>query len=171
MEEVFETYEKRNAFYKGVSFFVICFAVFIFFCIFFPNVLSKAPQTLMIILCLSLIIIALGSMFIGILPIKTYIGNGNLILTNSSVSVDGNIYSLDDLLSVETKAGGYKGRGTRGGIDDGTGNKITIITKNKIVITKKFVVTSNAQRNDLAQILKAWRSKGFKIISNGIDLI
>jgi hypothetical protein len=171
MQETFELYNKRTLFYKIIFIIVSLFIVFIFGCIAFPQVISKAPQFLMIIWFVLGFVITIGSIFIGRFSIKTYITNGYLILTDTSVVINNNKYLLNELSSVETTAGGYKGRGTRGGISDGTGNKIVIKTNSDDIIKGKFVVNSKDQRGNLAQILKYWRSKGFKIISNGIDLI
>jgi hypothetical protein len=61
-------------------------------------------------------------------------------------------------------------KGTRGGLSDGSGNRIMITTKGQGVIKMKFAVNSKDQKKKLTQIMKHWKSKGFKI-SNGIDLI
>ena len=171
MQETFELYDKRTFFYKIISIIVVLFLVFIFTCIAFPQVISKAPQTLMIILFLLGFAITIGSMFIGGSSIKTYVSSGYLILTDTSITINENKYLLKELSSVETTAGSFKGRGSRGGISDGTGNKIIIKTMSGDIIERKFVVISNDQRNNLAEMLKHWRGNGFKIISNGIDLI
>ncbi|HTD39690.1 MAG TPA: hypothetical protein VK671_03650, partial [Mucilaginibacter sp.] len=87
MQETFELYDKRTFFYKIISIIVVLFLVFIFTCIAFPQVISKAPQTLMIILFLLGFAITIGSMFIGGSSIKTYVSSGYLILTDTSITI------------------------------------------------------------------------------------
>lgn len=171
VEETFDTYEKRSVFYKVMSLIVSGAFIFIFSCIFFPDAISKAPQPLMVFIFLLALCSVLGAMFIGGSSIKTYQTNGHLTLTDSYISINQNMYFLKDLSCVETMAGKYKGLGTRGGLEDGTGNKIIITTKDHIIIKAKFVVASKDQRNNLTHILKDWKAKGHKIISNGIDLV
>jgi hypothetical protein len=114
--------------------------------------------------------VTIGSMFI--LPaIKTYIKSGALIVNESSVSINENTYVLTELLSVEIDSGDYKGKGTRGGLSDGTGNRIIITAKDHNIIQAKFVISSKDQRDSLTQILKFWKTKNFKIIANRVDLI
>jgi len=171
MQETFEIYDKRTILYKVLNLVVLCFLLFVFTCITVPNVIAKAPQGLMVVLFLTGMVITIGGMFIGGSSIKTYVSDGDLTLTDKSITINEDKYLLADLSLVETKAGGYKGRGSRGGLGDGTGNKITIKTNAGDIIEKKFVVTSQQQRDNLAEILKYWRRTGFKIISNGIDLV
>ncbi|MEN0054464.1 MAG: hypothetical protein AAGC65_12395 [Mucilaginibacter sp.] len=171
MKETFETFEKRSHVYKIISFAIFASITFVFSCIFFSNIISKAPQFLMVCVFLISMFVLISSMFIGGSSIKTYIINGHLILTDSSITLNQNIYFLKDLFCVETTAGRYKGLGTRGGLDDGTGNKITITTKDHIIIKTKFVVVSKTQRDNLTKLLKYWKANGYKIVSNGIDLI
>ena len=171
MEETFDTYEKRPLTYTIILFVVLSFYIFIFTCILFPSIISKAPQLLMVCFMLIGLITTILLMFIGFLSIKTYIKNGEITLTDSSIIINGNKYFLTDLLSVETFAGTYKGRGSRGGVSDGTGSKIIITTNKNEILKKKFVVISKDQRDTLTSILKYWRTMGFKIMSNGIDLI
>ena len=171
MEETFEIYDKRTVLYKIISFIIYPFFVFIFIGIFFPEIISKAPQLLIIIWFFLGFITTMLSMFIGGMPIKTYTSSGCLILTDISITINENVYLLNELLSVETNAGGYKGLGTRGGLNDGTGNKIMLKTNDGVIVEERFVVISKAQRDNLTQILKCWRANGVKIISNGIDLL
>ena len=171
MEETFETYQKRTKFYTVISCIVVAFFVFVFTCILAPKLISNTPQPLMVILFLLGFAVTITSMFLGNLSIKTYISDGQLMMRDVSISINENTYPLTELLSVEVNAGSYKGRGTRGGLSDGTGNKIMITTKALEKIETKFVVSSKVQRDDLTEILKFWKAQGFKIISNGIDLV
>jgi len=109
-------------------------------------------------------------MFMGGTSIKTYVKDGQLIVTDLSVAINENTYFLTELLSIEINSGDYKGKGTRGGLSDGTGNKIVIIPKDHTVIEEKFVISSKDQRDNLIQILKFWKRKDFKIIANRVDL-
>ncbi|MGF7042277.1 hypothetical protein [Mucilaginibacter lappiensis] len=171
MEEIFDTYKKRTNFYTLISCVVASFMIFVLACICFPQVISKAPQTLMVCLFLIGFIITIGSMFMGGSSIKTYIKDGHLTLTDLSVTFNDNAYFLTELLSIEINSGDYKGKGARGGFSDGTGNKIIITPKDKNVIQTKFVISSKDQRDNLTQILKFWKTQNFKIISNQVDLV
>lgn len=110
-------------------------------------------------------------MFMWGTSIKTYEKDEELTVTDLSVSINETTYFLTELLSIEIDSGDYKGKGTRGGLSDGTGNKIVITLKDYSIIQKKFVISSKDERDNLTQILKFWKTKDFKIISNSIDLI
>lgn len=171
MQETFEVYSKRTQSYKAVSCVVIFFFCFILMCIFFPQVISKAPQTLMVCLFLVGLSITIGSMFMGVSSMKAYKSDGQLILTNSSISINEIKFELADLSFIETTASQFKGLGTRGGFSDGSGNKIVVVTNDNVNIENKFVINSKIQKDNLTLILKSWKKQGFKIISNGIDLV
>lgn len=171
MKEVFDTYKKRTILYKIISSIVVVFIIFLFACIFFSNSMSDFPyQSLLVILFLTGFLATVSSMFLFPL-IKTYKRDGQLIITDSAITIFDHTYSLIELTSAEINSGDYNGRGTRGGLSDGSGNKITVTTKDYVLIKTKFVVRSKEQKGNMTQIMKSWKSNGFKIISNGIDLI
>ena len=171
MEETFDTYKKRTVIYTTLSYIVLCFMTLVFASILFPQIIAKVPQNLFICLILIGFIITIPSIFMGGLPIKTYIKDGQLTVTQLSVIVNESTYFLTELLSIEINSGDYKGKGSRGGISDGTGNKIIITLKDHTIIETKFVISSKSQRDNLTQILKFWKTKDFRIIANQVDLV
>ena len=171
MNETFDTYTQRTLLYKILSASIVCFMAFIFTCIFFSDSISKIPyQPLIVIFFLLGLLVTIGSMLL--LPsIKTYKKDGQLIITDSTISISDHTYFLTELVTIEINAGDFMGKGTHGGLSDGSGNRIMIATKDQGVIKIRFVVNSKEQKEKLTQIMKRWKSEGFKIISNGIDLI
>jgi hypothetical protein len=149
MKETFDSYKKRTTLYSIVNCVVVGFLFFVFTCILFPKVISNAPQPLMVCLFLIGSIVTLGSMFIGGSSIKTYKKDGEIVLTDSSITIDERSYFFIELLTVEVTAGMYKGKATtRGGLVDGTGNEIVMTTKDNGIVKTKFVVSSKEQRDN-----------------------
>jgi hypothetical protein len=142
----------------------------IYLYLFSDSVSKILYQPLIVIFFLLGLLVTIGSMFL--LPsIKTYKKDGQIIITDSMISISDHTYFLTELITIEINAGDFTGKGTRGGLSDGSGNRIMIVTKDQGVIKIKFVVNSKNQKEKLTQIMKHWKSGGFRIISNGIDLI
>lgn len=171
MNDTFDTYTQRTLLYKILSVSIVCFMAFISTCIFFSDSISKIPhQSLIVVFFLLGLLVTIGSMFL--LPsLKTYKKDRQLIITDSTITISDHTYFLTELVTAEINAGDFKGKGTRGGLSDGSGNTIVITTVDQRIKKAKFVVNSKEQKEKLTQIMKHRKFEGFKIISNGIDLI
>lgn len=170
MEQTFDTYKQRTTTYNVVFGITISFFVFTILGFIFPEITSMVPKGLLIFLFLVGFLVTIYSGLIGASPVKTYVKDGDLTLTESSVSVNGSELPLTDLSLIAITAGSYKGKASRGSVGNGTGNKIIITKKDRAVLEVKFVIDSKDQSDILKHIMQHWHEQGFKIISNGIDL-
>lgn len=167
MTETFDTYSSRPLIYKMMQIPAALLLVFFIMAPFNKNL--SGP--LLFIMILSFFLGSIGyfvNLFWRSMP--SYIKNGELVFEEDRVVLNNIVLMLNDLSLVEIDCHNYAGKPGRSR-NDGTYNKIKIYKNSGETIEHRFVISSGQKWNNLGLIMKQWRQNGFKIISNGIDLI
>jgi hypothetical protein len=167
MAETFETYTRRPLIYKIMQMPAVLLLIFFAMAPFSKNL----NGLLLFIMILSFFLGSIGyfvNLFWSSMP--SYIKDGELVFEEDRVVLNNTVFILDDLKLIEIDCYNYAGKPGRSR-NDGTYNKITISKKNGESIEHRFVISSGKKKHNLGVIMKQWKQGGFKIISNGIDLI
>lgn len=167
MTETFDTYTSRPLIYKMMQIPAALLLIFFVMAPFNKNL--SGP--LFFIMILSFFLGFIGyfvNLFWWSMP--SYIKDGELVFEEDRVVLNSTIFILKDLKLIEIDCHNYVGKPGRSR-NDGTYNKIRVMNLNSEVIEYRFVIGSGKKWNNLEFIMKQWKQNGFKIISNGIDLI
>lgn len=168
MTETFDTYTRRPLIYKIMQFPGILLAI-AFTMILFGDYLSK-PLEFIAITCLFLGFVGFAvKLFWRNIP--GYIKDGELLLEDDKLILNNNVLVLGDLKKIEIDCYNFATRPGERSRNDGTRNKIIITKLNGEIVEYHFVIASIQKSQKLGLIMKQWKQDGFKIISNGIDLI
>jgi len=167
MAEPFDTYTRRPLVYKLMQVPAVLLLISFVLAPFNKNL--NGP--LLFIMILSFFLGSIGY-FINLFwwSMPSYIKDGELVFEEDRVVLNSTVFILNDLKLVEIDCYNYTGKPGRSR-NDGTYNKITISKKNGECIEHRFVISSGKKWYNLGVIMKQWKQGGFKIISNGIDLI
>jgi hypothetical protein len=168
MTATFDTYTHRPLIYKIMQAPAVLLVIAITMCSFNINSFV-ALFKVVFIFCLFFGLVGFVVRLIW-WSIPAYVKDGELLFEDDRVTLKGSVFLLSDLKMIEIDCynyAGYRGRSR----NDGTGNRILITTKNSEIIEHKFVISSVKKWNNLGVIMKGWKQDGFKIVSNGIDLI
>ncbi|SCW42046.1 hypothetical protein [Mucilaginibacter sp. NFR10] len=168
MTEIFDTYTHRPFIYKlmqGPAVLMIAALILILF----DGDNFNLFEDIVVSICL---FVGLAGFLVHSMwkNMPTYIKDGELLLQEDRVSLREDIFMLNDLKMIEINCYNYAGWSKRSR-SDGSRNKIMITKMNGGIIKQKFVISSVKKSHNLGMIMKEWKQNGFKIISNGIDLI
>jgi|GEM_PF-6910360 len=167
MAEIFDTYTRRPLIYKMMQIPAVLLLIFFVMAPFARNL--DTPLLFVMILCFFLGFIGyFVNLFWSSMP--SYTKDGELFFAEDRVVLNNTVFILNDLKLVEIDCHNYVGKPGRLR-NDGTYNKIKISKKNGESIEYRFVINSGKKWHNLGVIMKQWKQNGFKIISNGIDLI
>ena len=98
--------------------------------------------------------------------IKMYEKQGEMILTQDSVTINGETLNIDEIKKIDVTAKDYKGARS----SDGSGNSIEIWTKDNRDLNFRFVVNSKQQLEDLKQVLKDYNKNGVEVFSLSFNI-
>lgn len=164
MVETFDTFSKRTLFYNMMTVLMIPFLPCVILYSIQPKFLSGTSEFYISIVFFLSFAATLIALFIGGLSIITYKKNGEITFTDKSITLNSCTYSLNDLDKIEIRSKSYKGKGSKLGINDGTGNRIKIYTKSKEIEDVHFVINSKSQLINIEEIINGWKTEKFKII-------
>ncbi|MEO3406239.1 hypothetical protein AAFN85_20160 [Mucilaginibacter sp. CAU 1740] len=167
MTETFDTYTRRTLTYKIMQ---VPLVLMVIACVMAP--FNKSLSEPLIMLMASCFILGFIGFFVSLfwLSAPSYIKDGELLFEDDKVVLNSITFLLTDLKKIEIDCHNYAGKPGRSK-NDGTYNKIIITKPEGEVIEHRFVISSERKWRKLELLMKQWKQDGFKIISNGIDLV
>ncbi len=161
MEEVFETYSERPKKYYTFLIIKILYPILWVLILTHQDIADNYVFITCTLVFSGLIAIIIGMMLT--ITDKMYIRDGELKITPSEIYFNSVVTSINEIENIEISANNYKGSFFRFGARDGTGNKISILSKSNERSTYQFIIASRSQRNNLRQILKQWEESGVPV--------